>query len=102
MNIKEYMLENYEIETIKDITKHGLSGGVNGFIYYHETIKFHDEHESEIWDRLYDLAECQGVTTMQLIASFNGQKDVGSMHQLKNLLVWYAVEEVCHEIIDEQ
>ncbi len=33
-----------------------------------------------------------------LIASFNGAKDVGSPAQLKNLLAWWAAEEVCRGI----
>lgn len=99
--IKQYILDNLEIDTIKDVTNHGCSGGIGGFIYYHETTKFHDDYESEIWDMLYQDSEDMGMTIMELIASFNGNKNVGSMTQLKNLLCWYAVEKVCHEIIND-
>ena len=33
-----------------------------------------------------------------LISTFNGAKDVGSPLQLKNLLAWWAAEEVCRGI----
>lgn len=99
--IKEWVLESYERQEIEDITKHGCCGGIGGLIYYTETVAFHDEFEEQIWDRLHYDAEEQDLTIMELIASFNAQKDVGSMTQLKNLLTWYAVESVCNEIINE-
>ena len=54
MNIKEWLLkqEQEDIFIIKDISKHGCSGGFAGLIYYRDTVKFHDEHEEEIWDLL--------------------------------------------------
>jgi hypothetical protein len=99
--IKEWVLDQYEMDEIKDITKHGLVGGFSGLTYYTETIAFHDEYETEIWDMLYTDAQDQGLTVMELIASFNGQKDVVSIYQFKNLLTWYAVERVCNEIVNE-
>ncbi len=98
--IKEYMLEHYEPEQIQDIVAHGCSGGVNGFIYYAETCAFHDEYEDEIWEMLFEDAESEGITIMELIASFRGQKDVGSIDQFKNLACWYAVERTAREIVD--
>jgi hypothetical protein len=79
-----------------------VSGCASGLVTYDETIKFHDEHEEEIWDMLYDDAEGQGLTIFALVKGFNGQKDVGSMSQFKNLLTWYAVERVCLEIVNEE
>jgi hypothetical protein len=99
-SIKQYLLDQYSTDQLQDIVNHGCSGGVNGLIYYTETTAFHDQFETEIWDMLYEDAEDQGLTIMQLIASFNGQKNVGSMEQLKNLLCWYAVESVARKIIE--
>lgn len=102
MNIKEYILENYTLEVIKDIAEMGCStGACNDLIYYSDTEKFHDEHEQEIWDLLYEDSESQGCTIMELIVSFNGQKNVGTMQQFKNLLSWYAAETICNQIINE-
>jgi hypothetical protein len=100
--IKEWMKSEYDQTKIEDIVKHGCSGGIGGLIYYSETIAFHDLHDEEIWDMLYDDAESEGITIMELIASFGGQKDVGSMNQLKNLLCWYAVEREARAIVDEE
>jgi hypothetical protein len=99
--IKQHILENLELDTIQDIVNHGCSGGVGGFIYYQETTAFHDENEEEIWDMLWEDSKDHGITAMELIAEFNGQKDVYTMTQFKNLLCWYAVERTCNEIINE-
>jgi hypothetical protein len=101
--IKEYILENYDEEEMKDICKHGcVSGCASGLIYYHETVKFHDEYEKEIWDMLFDDAQDQDMTILELIASFNGKKDVYDIEQFKNLLCWYAIEKVCFGIVNER
>lgn len=98
--IREYLLETLDHETLVDITKYGCGGGIGGFIYYTETTAFHDEFEDQIWELLYEDSEDQGITIIELIAALNGQKDVGSMAQFKNLLCWYAVERVAYEMIN--
>ncbi len=100
--IKEYILENYEIDNIKDIADHGCATGCAGtLIYYNHTTAFHDIHEQEIWDLVFESAENEGITSLEFIASLQGQQHVGSMEQLKNLLVWFAVEQRCFDIIND-
>lgn len=99
--IREYTLETFEKSEIEDITKHGMVSGFGPLIYYHDTVKFHDEYESEIWDMLHNDATDQDITICELIAQFNGQSNVGSMHQFKNMLCWYAIERTCCELINE-
>ena len=38
------------------------------------------------------------ASILHLIVTFNGSKEVGSELQLRNLLAWWAAEEVCREI----
>lgn len=93
MKIREWLRANYDSEQIAEIAKHGCISGVSGLTYYTETVAFHDEHEEEIWDLLEEDRESQGYKTiLELIATFGGARDVGSMDQFKNLLCWYAVE----------
>ena len=99
MKFKQYIKENYQDEA-RDITQHGCSGGFHGLIYYTETVALHDEHEDEIWEWLYETAESFGQNILELIASFGGSKDVGSLTQQKNLLVWAFVESVCREMVE--
>lgn len=101
MSIRD-VVGGWDREVIEQVVEHGcVSGCAPGLIYYSETVDFHDGNEEEIWDMLHEDAEEQGMTIVELIASFNGQKNVGSMDQFKNMLSWYAVERVCGEIINE-
>lgn len=101
--IKQYVLDNFSMDEIKDITEHGMVSGFGALIYYKDTCAFHDEYEDEIWDMLEEDRINYGHSTiLELIADFHGSKNVGSMDQFKNLLCWYSVESVCQQIIDEQ
>lgn len=101
--IREWVLENIDIDTVRQVVEHGLASGcVSDLIYYSDTVEFHDKHEDEIWEILYEDARDQGMTVLELIASFNGQKNVGSMMELKNLLTWYAVERTCFNILETE
>jgi hypothetical protein len=102
LTIKQWVIEQYEESEISDITKHGMVAGFSGLTYYSETNEFYDTNCDEIWDMLFEDAQDQGLTIVQLIASFNGQINVCSNMQFKNLLAWYAVERVCHELVNEK
>lgn len=103
--IKEWLLEEYEDEpeTINEIARQGCaSGACNSLIYYGDTSKAYYKHETEIWEFLFEDANNNGMTIMEFIASFNGQKNVCDEYQLRNLLVWYAVEREAINIINER
>ncbi len=102
MNIKDWLLkeEKADVFLISDISKHGCSGGFSGLIYYNETVRFHDEHEQEIWDLLYEYAQDEGLKLIDKLAQVS--KDAGSLTQLKNQLVWWAVEVRAHDICNER
>ena len=71
-----------DIDEVKDIERHGMSGGVSGFIYTYETREFFFKYEDEIEDLMYqnditypDLTDqCADISTYM------------------NAAVWYAVE----------
>ena len=89
---------------LEEVVKHGcVNGCVSSLIYYEDTAKFHDKFEEEIWEMLYDAQMDMGFDSIpEYIASFNGSKEVGSLMQFKNLLAWYAVENVARQILDEE
>ena len=89
---------------LEEVVKHGfVNGCVSSLIYYEDTAKFHDKFEEEIWEMLYDEHEEFGFKSIpEYIESFNGSKNVGSLEQFKNLLAWYAVENVARQILDEE
>ena len=97
-NMTEWFIENYSRETVRDIINHGIDGGVHGLTYYSETCALYERFQSEIWDWLWADAKEAGQTVMQFIAGFVYCKrnDIGSDDQFRNILVWYAVERICH------
>ena len=99
-SILDWLLETQDKSIIKDTAEHGCSGGTIGeLIYYADTCAFYDKYKEEIWDRLSDLADDMGCESiLHLLVTFNGAKEVGSPVQLKNLLAWWAAEEVCRGI----
>ena len=73
------------LQELEDITKHGMAGGVGGFIYSTELAEFFDEHENAIEEtltakdiRLEDLVKDQTSWTFQ---------------EVKERSVWIVVEE---------
>ena len=104
--IKAWVLDEVKHGSInlEELVKHGcVNGCVSSLIYYEDTVKFHDKFEEEIWEMLYDEYIDFGFNSIpEYIASFNGSKDVGSLMQFKNLLAWYAVENVVNQILNEE
>ena len=103
MNINEWLRKGEKKDTflISDIAKHGCSGGVSGLIYYRETRAFHDEHEEEIWEMIEDRRAEEGLLLMDVV--YQIAKNAGSIAQLKNDLVWWAVEVRAQELqVDDE
>ena len=99
-SILDWLLETQERSTIEDVTRHGCSGGtISELIYYADTSAFYEKYKEEIWRRLSDMADDLGCESiLHLIVTFNGAKEVGSELQLRNLLAWWAAEDVCRGI----
>ena len=82
-----YMFEALEnrfddIDEVKDITRHGMSGGFSGFIYTYETREFFFKYEDEIEDLMYQ----NGITYSDLT------DQCADISTYMNAAVWYAVE----------
>jgi len=73
---------------VRDVASYGCISGVSGFIYYRETIAFFNEHQSDIEQWLLDDHDFT-------LADFC--KNVGDVDQLKNAMVWAAVDLYCQE-----
>ena len=76
------------LEELEDISRHGLSGGVAGFIYYNELNQFFAEHEAAIEETLQNM----GVTLQML--SQNAPD--GTFQTIRQNTVWLVVEEYAH------
>ena len=103
-SIKEWIINNLEEGQIADVILEGCQSGiVSELIYYADTEAFYEKFKEEIWDRLSNMADDMGEPSiLHLIVTFNGSKEVGSELQLRNLLAWWACEDVCREVIAEK
>ena len=103
-SIREWALNNIDPEYLEEVVNQGcVAGTVPELIYYADSCAFYEQYEGEIWDRL-DQSTCElgEASVLHLIASFNGSRSVGSDAQFKNLLAWWACEDVCREVIAEK
>ena len=86
----------FELDELNDVVNHGMSAGVSGFIYFHETVDKFDEHDDEIQDYLSDWCHDNGAGKSSF-AYF--APDAEDITQLKNKLVWAYVELKAQEIL---
>ena len=85
----------YDIDTLRDIVKHGcVSGVAHEHIYYRDTIQFFNDFEEEI------IEEVENTFGQEyLVEVFNNQGAAIDMY--KNAICWTYVELIAHELIDE-
>lgn len=84
-----------EDETLLDIARHSADAGWPGFTYYKDTVKFYDKNADDIWELANDMSEEMGnESPLELIASFGGAKNVSDDDTFKNLMSWFALEEI--------
>ena len=81
------------LDELKDITKHGCSGGVGGFIYSTELAIFFDEYEEDIETVLEEL---------QLpLSSLVKDTENWTFQEMKETAVWIVVEEYATLRVDQ-
>ena len=73
---------------VRDVASYGCISGVSGFIYSRETIAFFNQHQSDIENWLLSDHEFT-------LADFC--KNAEDVDQLKNAMVWAAVDLYCQE-----
>ena len=91
MSFNEFLQQRFEgvegTDELRDITRHGLSGGVSGFIYYTELRDLFDKYEDEILD--YCIQDC-GVTLSDLAV------DCVSIDEITKHAIWMFVDGWAH------
>ena len=75
--------------------QYGADAGWNGFIYYGECCEFYDSNELEIYELLNYQADDMGFSNVEeMISRFNRSDMLDTPEGRKNLLAWFALEEV--------
>lgn len=103
-SIKDWVINNLDEGQVAEVVLHGCAGGVvSELIYYADSCAFYEKYKEEIWQRLSDSwSDFGGESPLHFIATFNGADGVGSDDQFRNLLAWWACEDVCREVIAEK
>lgn len=95
---KEWFVSEFTKEEMNDISSHGADGGFSGITYTAECVFLHDKYESELWEMLYDDAKEFGYDNIPAFMATWVRKDMlNDLDQMKNLIVWYAVEKLSNE-----
>ena len=92
----------FDVDQLKDIVTHGMSGGVSGFIYTRDCVDKFNEFDDVIEEYLSDWYHDNMDENNYIGAiSSNGTFPVGSIDELKNRMVWVYVELKAYEILSE-
>ena len=99
------------MDSVEDVTNHGVDGGFSGFIYYRDTVRFWQQHRKDIMSMLKDMGESLGENTLDMVAGFGCLRDMKLSTDeiaealysgrgeyadtIKNAMAWFAAEEVC-------
>ena len=103
-SIREWLLDTQERGTISDVVLNGCQGGtISELIYYADTNAFYEKYQEEIWQMLWDsYSDCGSDSILHFIETFNGADGVASDLHFRNLLAWWAAEEVCRQIMGDK
>ncbi len=82
-----------DIDEVRDISNHGITGGFSGFIYSTELAEFFDRYEDDIAEHLEDM----GITVSDLVED----ETCWTFQEMKERSVWIVVESWCHLKADE-
>ena len=94
--------QEFDVDQLKDIVTHGMSGGVSGFIYTRDCCDKFDEFEDDIETYLSDwYHDNMGENNYIGAMASDGTFSVGSIDELKNRMVWTYVELKAHDILSE-
>lgn len=91
-NLKDYQ---------EDIANHGADAGFPKITYTSDTCKIFDRFSEQIWDMAVEDAEMMGYKNVAaMIAEFNRSDMLDSIDSFKNLMVWYACEQLARQLTD--
>lgn len=117
--IEQFGVE-YFLSRANDIANHGISGGFNGFISYHDTEVFYLKNKKLIITWAKDFHDSLGIdgSFLAMIAGYQGlkdseigiddvaellysdNKDLNGFSDFSNTMTWVIAESVCYNYQD--
>ena len=94
---KNHMIQNYEIEELKDIAFHGCVSGTAGtMIYYHQTIALYGQYTEELHTIISDWCDQTGESPEYLTKALSE-----GFTSFTNAVVWFCAEVLANELINQ-
>lgn len=98
----EYIKEE-ESWAWESICEHGADGGWSGFTMTQECVDFYEKHEDDIYDLLDEQADSLGCSSVdEMVSGFVRKDMLNTPDGRKNLLAWFALEEVARWFTDKK
>ena len=91
---------SFDVDQLKDIVNHGMSGGVSGFIYTKDCVQWFNENEDTIEEYLSDWY-FDNLNERNYLAALCTDTEPCSIDELKTKMVWTYVELKAFEILSE-
>jgi len=105
MSFKNWFNENLK-DSASDISNNGADAGYPNITYYADTTKLFNKHRQDILELLTETTEnCGYQDNIELLKTFGRQDMLEGFYetlrhddQSKCLLVWFACEELSHQM----
>ena len=82
------------LQSMCEVAEYGADTGWPGFTYTSDCVAFYEKNEEAIYALLHEVAEAFGQEVAELIATFARSDMADTPDGHKNLLAWFALEEV--------
>ena len=92
---KQYLLDNYDHNTLADIANHGCSGGIGGMIYYTDTEALYSKFAHAIHEAINEYMGETGERPLYVV-----EDDLDNFQSFANSMVWFAAEWFAMQIIE--
>lgn len=89
---KQWMIETYETEELRDIAEHGCAGGVGCMIYYTETVALYKRFSEELHEIVGTYQSDTGTLPKYIT------DELGDFVRFANAVVWFCAEYVAYEL----
>lgn len=101
-SFREWFEENLG-ESAEDIANFGADSGFPHITYTREAAELFDRFGHDIWEMAYEMAESLGEKSVPaMVAGFRRADMADSLDGFKNLMVWFACEQIAREMVDAE
>jgi len=100
MTIREWLLENFDQETIFHICRYDKRSNIKNCLT--KDNKFYYEHTDEIWEVLNEASACHHYSTLTWLGSLEGTEYVDDEATFRYFISQIAIEVVACSIIREK